>query len=86
MTNHKVHKYIRVTLGSNNYTVMKCVFPNCKHFIRVELALDRLSVCWRCGREFQLNQKNIKLKKPHCGECTHSKLDKKFESLGVENV
>jgi hypothetical protein len=78
---HKVHKYVRVRLGSKNYIVMKCLLPNCPHYIRLELALGRICICWRCNLEFVLNQKHLKLKKPHCDACTKSRLDKRIAAL-----
>jgi len=81
--NHKVHKYQRIILGSKGYKVMKCLLPNCPHFIRIELAIGKLCICWRCNKEFVLTQKHLRMKKPHCEDCTKSHVDIQLAKLGV---
>lgn len=65
-----VHKYLRVRLGPNGYTVYKCVLPGCSHYIRRELVEGNMTLCWRCGKEVPMNKKMATLKKPHCFGCT----------------
>lgn len=78
---HKVHKYVRITIGSKGYTVMKCRLDGCTSFIRVELAVGLKCICWRCGKEFVLDERTVKLVKPHCRDCTKSRLDFKLVAL-----
>lgn len=83
-SDHKVHKYRRINLGKKGYVVYKCMLPNCPHFIRAELCIGRMSICWRCGKEFVMNEKTLQLVKVHCIECTKSKLESKLDALMVK--
>lgn len=65
-----IHKYMRVELGDKGFTVFKCMWPNCKHYLRTELVVGRASVCWKCGDEMILNTANMVNKKPHHPWCT----------------
>jgi hypothetical protein len=73
-----LHKYERVILGKNNYTVFRCILPLCQHYIRIELAGGKMCICNRCDKVMQLNSKNMKLRFPHCTDCTEPK-QKKFK-------
>lgn len=64
------HRYVRVRLGKNDYTVFRCVRPGCAHYVRQELVIGKIAQCWRCDDEFVMNQKTALLKKPHCAKCT----------------
>ena len=63
------HKYMKVTFSSG-FTVFKCMWPDCAHYVREELAEGRESVCWRCQDIMVLNTANMTLKKPHHLLCT----------------
>lgn len=65
--NH-VHKYQRTTLGKN-YKIFKCMLPNCAHYIREELARNKLTICWRCGKTILIDYAAWMLEKPHCTDC-----------------
>jgi hypothetical protein len=65
-----IHKYERVILGKNNYTVFRCILPFCSHYIREELAAGKACQCNRCGKEMTLDSKAMKLRFPHCHNCT----------------
>ena len=62
-----IHKYIRVRLGK--HIVYKCSLANCTHFLRRELVVGRLSICWRCGEPFVMNRESITLARPRCTTC-----------------
>ncbi|SRR6266705_2454268 len=64
------HRYMRVKLGKKGYTVYRCVKPGCSHYVNAALVLGKMYECWRCGREYPMNQKTAQLKKPHCASCT----------------
>jgi hypothetical protein len=65
-----LHKYEKVILGKNNYTVFRCTLPYCQHYIREELAGGKECICNRCGKEMHLDGKSMKLRFPHCHDCT----------------
>lgn len=68
--NH-IHKYERKDLG--NHVVFKCSLTGCGHYIRKELAENRISICWRCDEPFELTKAALGLKRPHCIPCTSGK-------------
>lgn len=47
------------------------------------MSLGKKVVCWRCGREFSMNEYSIRLAKPHCNDCTKSKTE---QALTAEDV
>jgi DNA-directed RNA polymerase subunit RPC12/RpoP len=63
------HQYRRVTTPKS--TVFRCVLPGCRHYLRPEFAEGAYSLCPRCGGQFVLNSRNMKLENPHCDECTY---------------
>lgn len=65
-----VHKYRRKVIGKRGYTVYKCAFKDCRHFIDAKLVVGRSCVCWKCGTIFTLTEKSATLTKPHCLDCT----------------
>lgn len=82
-----VHKYKRVIMGGKRivlkdgkkyierapgYMVYKCVLPGCAHYVPRELAEGRKSVCWRCGGELVMTNRNLWQVKPVHRECTRS--------------
>jgi hypothetical protein len=68
-----VHKYMRVKLGTRGFEVYKCMLTNCPHYIRRELVIGRLTICWRCGAEARMSQQMATAKKPTCLECRLTK-------------
>lgn len=60
------HKYMKIKFKDSGYEVYKCMIPACTHFIRKELAIGNLTICWGCGNEFVLTP-NRMIKKPTCG-------------------
>jgi hypothetical protein len=73
------HKYERVILGKNNYTVFRCILPHCTHYVREELASGKICLCNRCDEPMQLDGKMMKLRFPHCHDCTKPK-QKKYKA------
>lgn len=59
-----IHKYKKVTFESG-YVVLNCVL-GCPHYIRREVAVGRMALCWRCERPFVLNESASQMAKPHC--------------------
>ncbi len=67
------HKYKKFVFKSG-YSVHKCVFPSCCHFIDSRLLAGREAICWRCGDIFVVKEKHLYLWKLHCDECTKRRL------------
>lgn len=63
------HRYEKKVLGRRGYTVFACNLPGCEHYIRAELAKNKISLCNRCGKEMILDTRALKLVKPHCVDC-----------------
>jgi len=72
-----IHKYERKKLGK--YIVFKCAVAGCPHFIRKELAENRMSICWRCEQPFILTKHALTLERPHCVACTKTRKPKDAE-------
>lgn len=83
------HEYVRVkpeAYRPNRLTWFKCAVIGCTHKIKKEFIEGRLSICYRCEKEFVITKKHTELAKPHCDSCTDSdkqrdlnKLQKMFE-------
>ena len=81
------HKYERVQLGNNGYTVYKCILPGCPHFIQLNLALGRLTLCHGCNEEIMIDKSMIQfhgvgVKKPLCEKCKEER-KKRREQLSA---
>lgn len=76
---HKTaHKYLRVKWKSRKqkgepYYIFKCMLPGCTHWVARDLVVGNMSICWRCGKEFQMTLASTYLAKPHCANCTERK-------------
>ena len=68
-----LHRYERVKLGKNGYTVFRCNLPGCSHYVRKELAKGKLCECNRCGEPMILGIAEMLLKRPHCNNCIKRK-------------
>lgn len=66
-SNHKTHKYRRVRM-SKKYAVMRCILPDCPHYINEKLAIGRRSICNQCEGEFIMDKKALRMK-PRCPVC-----------------
>lgn len=47
-----------------------CVDGKCTFEVLSEKCLGKITICWRCGKEFNLDVLSYRLVKPHCPECT----------------
>lgn len=65
--NH-IHKYQREKLGK--LVIYRCMVPGCSHYVHKNLAVNRISICWYCDTPFVMTKKSVKLKKPHCQNCS----------------
>jgi hypothetical protein len=68
-----IHKYLLKTLGKKgSYRVYACVLDDCTHYMEARLALGKLCVCWRCGKncKIQVTREGREIKRPHCVKCT----------------
>ena len=55
-----IHKYHRIASGS--YHVWACAFPDCNHFMPVNMAAmipGKASVCYACFKQFILDDENM---------------------------
>jgi hypothetical protein len=59
----------RVLVKAAGHPVCRCMLPNCTHYISLELAIGRKSLCWGCGSELILTAELAKSKKPCHPEC-----------------
>ena len=66
-----VHKLKRLTY-SNDESIYFCVL-DCDYKIKVPLALGKSTICWRCGKEFTINEYALRLVKPICPSCKQTK-------------
>jgi hypothetical protein len=49
-SNKHVHKYELGSIGiKGTYFVYACVLPRCTHYIAQRLAVNKETICWRCG-------------------------------------
>lgn len=83
--NH-THKYKKVRLKANKkFEVWACQL-NCSHYLQKEFLPGKLSICWKCLKEFELTKSLIKAK-PTCKECKITKevkpVDSILKSLGI---
>jgi len=60
------HRYRRMKTGT-----FRCILPGCRHYLTKEFAEGVMSNCYRCGQDFVLTKRNMKLETPHCDSCTH---------------
>lgn len=76
------HKYKRILLGKNDYYVYRCMIPGCNHYIQMEAAVGRETICWGvapdCLGKLFITEKNIELKTVHpiCEKCKEYKREK----------
>jgi hypothetical protein len=70
--NH-THK-LKLHTFKNGTKVFFCI-DDCDYRIARELALGKMTICFRCGNPFQLNQYSLNLVKPHCEDCHLRKSD-----------
>jgi hypothetical protein len=76
------HKLERVQLGSNGYTVYKCILPGCSTFYQKDLTLGHITLCHGCNEEIVMTKSMIQnhgvgIKKPMCDKCIEEKKDRR---------
>lgn len=64
-----IHKFRRHTYEKTKNSVFFCTLPNCHFKLEVPLAIGKESLCNICGEPFLMNERSLKLKKPHCNRC-----------------
>jgi hypothetical protein len=69
-----VHRYRRHTYKKSKTDIFFCTLEDCTLRIDPELTIGKRSICNMCGREFIMNTYSIKLKLPHCVDCTKVKV------------
>jgi len=74
MIKEHTHKFRRHTYETGS-KIYFCTLPKCNKKIKVGLALGKESICWRCGKEFVMNEYSVRLAKPHCEDCHKSKVE-----------
>lgn len=74
-----VHKYYRVKLGK--HIVYKCALTACPNYLRKELVIGRLSLCWKCGATFPMTKGSVTLLYPHCIACTRTKSRENIDAI-----
>ena len=98
--NHEgFHLYRRVNISSDKnhkVFVMKCIKPECSHYIRMNTKLscpllwNQVGECNRCAEPFILNRRALRMGKPICNECIKRKVKAKplieLEKLLFEGV
>ena len=84
------HMYKRGWLGrpKKSSQIYKCIEPGCTHYLRMNMALNALCKCNRCGEMMILTKKAMTLAYPHCDDCTvrkpsHDKLKGILEEMGI---
>ena len=97
-----IHRYSRINLaraGKEPVWVMKCNLPNqCTHYVFMKTKIScpalrgKISICNKCGDEFSLDRRSLRMANPTCPSCVDSKeqkakvaaVNKLFASLGEE--
>lgn len=88
VANH-LHRYKKKNIGVDGkiFLVYICTKPACSHYIRVDLAENKLCECNICHEPMIIDKvvlsqsSGIALVKPHCSKCT-----KRKKVSNVENV
>lgn len=70
------HRYYRDKFKKSEKIIFRCSIPGCSHYVFEEMAAGKISICNRCDEKFMLTIQNMKLKKPHCGNCNKPEVKK----------
>lgn len=73
----KRHRY------KNGETIFFCMMPRCKYRSEFHLALGEEVICNRCSKPFIMNERSIRLDRPHCEDCVNRKIGK--HGMGLMN-
>lgn len=74
-THEGPHKYFQTKFKESGTTIYRCGLQNCPHFVYEPLILHRVSICWRCGANFEITKRSLRSLKMHCENCTRFKKD-----------
>lgn len=66
MSEHKVHKYLRIKTEKNERILFRCVLPNCSHYIMEEFIIGKECICWRCSKVFVILGRMKYRTRPYC--------------------
>lgn len=72
-----LHKYKRTNLSTDKlkpYIVFKCIEPYCTHYMKDKLVEGKLCLCNRCDKPMIMDKVAMTMAKPHCADCTKSKI------------
>lgn len=68
----KMHRY-----PSGN-KIFHCTLPECFFKLGAEFATGKRAICWRCGKDFILDEITVRLEKPHCRACTKTRVKREI--------
>lgn len=77
---HKLKRH-RFKTGSS---ILYCTGANCSYKVAPQLALGKLTLCWRCDKPFTLDDYTMRLAKPHCRNCQKKKSGGLIEKIEPE--
>jgi DNA-directed RNA polymerase subunit RPC12/RpoP len=66
-----IHKYLRIDLSrtpGKPYLVYRCVL-NCNHYIPIEQAVGKTTICWSCDDEFVIKDTDTRYRRITCDKC-----------------
>lgn len=75
------HKLKRHRYKSTGGSIYFCTLSDCNFKVEIHLTLGKRTICWRCGREFNMNEYSIRLARPHCASCTKTKREDIAEAI-----
>lgn len=73
MTQKHIHKLKKHTYKTGN-SVFFCTLPDCHYKIDAALTVGKITLCNLCGKEFRLNEYDIRRVRPHCSDCVKVKI------------
>lgn len=68
-----IHKYHQVKNNVTGEKTWACGQADCYHFMPahyVHMLQGKATICWECGEPTVLDERNMKLDKPTCFNCT----------------
>ena len=81
-----VHKYHLVPFVNTTRNVWACALADCNHYMPEHmnnLMPGKSSICWNCGKQFQLSEESMKRNEPICIQC---ELKERGIDLDVTNI
>lgn len=68
-TSKHIHKLKKHTYSKSGISIFFCTLPDCHFKVESPLALGKESICNICSNPFIMNERAIKLSRPHCNNC-----------------